>query len=491
MAIFVILTVANYGFFAPFLWKELYEEIAFAVYSFLATWVFVLYIRCAGIDPADSGIYVADDDMPDDKSQDITDTDIIAEPVRRHSSGFFSAVGRFLCGCVVVPDCRGDAQPDEDSLLCSVCDAKVRGYSRHCRTCDKCVDEFDHHCRWLNNCVGKKNYTSFMCLITVSVFWLLVESGVGVAVTVRCFVHKKEMRHLIDEYLGLPFPVFATVVIACTTLSLVALLAVGELFIFHLILIKKGMTTYDYFVAVRAQNEPPASSIDDDQEQITQPPSPLSPVASGRSSLGESMAYPGASLCTDPNQDDVIEEEDVIQHHLETGAAPPRRQVKISPWTLATLDPKQVYEAVAKARASSSVLRPVIPQHNPHIPSSHASGVSTPGSTTQQSNNTAESSGRTIDHTNPTASNEEGSINAVVVAAPTRANMASSDESWDPEAAQGPGIELVTFGRGRRCLATNRELASLRTHPPLGFISHVRAYSIIPELTPTDLEPIE
>lgn len=32
--------------------------------------VFVLYIRCAGIDPADSGIFVEEDDMTDHKSED-------------------------------------------------------------------------------------------------------------------------------------------------------------------------------------------------------------------------------------------------------------------------------------------------------------------------------------------------------------------------------------------------------------------------------------
>lgn len=372
------------------------------------------------------------------------------------------------------------------------------------------------------------------------------------------------MKHVIAENLELGFATFAAIVvkillklkillvcsvffyqwltcflilqIVCTILSFAALVTLGELFFFHLILIQKvlciyiyifffteslyslvtntheactffdmshlllqGMTTYDYVITMRAQTEPPGSSIDDQDDHTTQPPSPIISVASGRNSLGGSMRFGGASLCTPPNQDDIIEE-DVIEHHWETGSVDPdtlsetrpppppnRPQVRINPWKLANLDPKKVSEETAKARASSSVLIPLSSLHNSYRPSSNASGISTPGSTT------------THDQTNPTALNEEGrSINVVVVAGPVRGNDECS-MVWDLEAARyvssssQTGTELVTLGGGGSLAANerlnNNNITPLGTNPPpAGFIRHVRRDSIIPEFLPIDLQ---
>lgn len=65
----------------------------------------------------------------------------------------------------------------------------------------------------------------------------------------------------------------------------------------------QGITTYEYVVALRAQTEPLGSYVDG-LDQTSQPPSPTNSAvtaASGRSSLGLSIQYRGASLCTPPN----------------------------------------------------------------------------------------------------------------------------------------------------------------------------------------------
>ncbi|WCJ44744.1 DHHC-type zinc finger family protein [Euphorbia peplus] len=427
ITVFFLLSVAFYAFFAPFLGKDIYEYVAVGVYSFLALAVFILYVRCTAIDPADPGILLDVDEAEIHKSQHTVDhaghASSIEEPSKiglkdggksdRHGPSWCSKLGVFFCGFLVKEDCRDDGdmftpQFGEDALFCTLCNAEVRKFSKHCRSCDKCVDEFDHHCRWLNNCVGRKNYVTFISLMATSLIWLVVEFGVGVAVLVRCFVDKKGMEHQITEKLGIGFsrPPFASVVAVCTVVSFLATIPLGELFFFHIILIRKGITTYEFVVAMRTQSEPPGPSLDGGDHQQSLPSSPASSAvtaASGRSSIGIGMGlqYKGA-WCTPPRI--FMDHQDEIIPHLEPGRLPstvdpdalqgtekgkrlPQRPVKISAWKLAKLDSNEAIKAAAKARASSSVLRPVSHRHHPynadHLSSSNVSGRSSPVSTDQ------------------------------------------------------------------------------------------------------------
>ncbi|XVF63501.1 hypothetical protein PTKIN_Ptkin09bG0091500 [Pterospermum kingtungense] len=279
----------------------------------------------------------------------------------------------------------------------------VRKFSKHCRSCEKCVDGFDHHCRWLNNCVGRKNYITFVCLMATSLVWLIVEFGVGIAVLVRCFVDRKGTESEISEKLGVGFsrPPFATVVALCTAVSFLATVPLGELFFFHIILIRKGITTYEYVVAMRTQSEPPVQSADagDQQSMPSSPTSSAVTAISGRSSLGMSLQYKGA-WCTPPRI--FMDHQDEIIPHLEPGRLPstvdpdvvqpsdkgkrlPLRPVRISAWKLAKLDSNEAVKAAAKARATSSVLRPIGSRHHSYnvgqLSSSNVSGRSSPIST--------------------------------------------------------------------------------------------------------------
>ncbi|ESQ51962.1 hypothetical protein EUTSA_v10016452mg [Eutrema salsugineum] len=533
ITVYFLLTIAYYAFFAPFLGKKLYEYIAMGVYSFLAFSVLVLYIRCTGIDPADPGIFVEAVNTPAHKSQNsnyVPENAINGVPYARHGSGCCNAIGRFICGCLVIQDCRTDTQQEqsceqEEAMFCSLCNAEVRQFSKHCRSCGKCVDGFDHHCRWLNNCVGQKNYISFVCLMAASFFWLLVEFGVGVAVCVRCFVEQNAMDHLITEKLGLGFslPPFAAIVLVCTTLSFLAIIPLGELFFFHIILIRKGITTYEYVVAVRAQSEPPGPSLDG-QDQNSQPPSPTSSAvtaASGRSSLGLSIQYRGASLCTPPNM--FMDQQDDVIQHLEPGPVrstidpdtltqkkpPQRQQVRINPWKLAKLDSNEASKAAAKARASSSVLLPVSSRHNPYKTSSNVSGICSPASSNHTKNTCSLSPALTRDHFNPmymSSSANESPLNEEESRYAARRNLPTSDESsvvWDPEAgrfvssSQIPGTGLMDSGGGP--LAANERLNNItssrsdgsrrvRGNPLTGYFQQVRSQrgGQLPVFMPTD-----
>ncbi|MCO5552664.1 hypothetical protein L7F22_006180 [Adiantum nelumboides] len=375
-----------YVFLSPFLGSSTLEYVAFVVYSPVAIAVFILYFRSTAIDPSDPG---TDDNCRDDGGQ--------PPPVS-----------------------------EEEALFCTLCNVEVCKLSKHCRNCDKCVDGFDHHCRWLNNCVGRKNYITFVVLMASSLLLLVLNWGTGIAVLVRCIVSKSNIERKILERLGSGFSrtPFAIVVALCTLVALLASIPLGELFFFHLILIKKGITTYEYVMAMRAQSEVQGAP---DGEEKSVPTSPSSSTATGlsrTSSLG--LHYRGA-WCTPPrvfveNQASSIlllpkgtastttkpcspfatglastwshptankvicrlcsplhlfKCKDEVVPHLAPGRVPStvdpdvdnpsmksnsrsqKNVVKISAWKLAKLDPNEAARAAAKARRSSSVLRPL------------------------------------------------------------------------------------------------------------------------------------
>ncbi|XP_020161531.1 probable protein S-acyltransferase 19 isoform X2 [Aegilops tauschii subsp. strangulata] len=386
ITVFFLLVVAFYAFFAPFLGKQILEYVAVGIYTPVAFAVFILYIRCTSINPADPGIMSKFDDGHVNAPESNTglqgtnmpaktgiDINIRMQPLKRRSGCYF---GGFICAFFVKEDCRksddSENQVDaEDALFCTLCNAEVRKFSKHCRSCDKCVDGFDHHCRWLNNCVGRKNYFTFFALMTTSLLWLAIEVGVGIAVLVMCFANTNAEKIIQDKLgNGLTRLPFATIVGIFTLLSLVACVPLGELFFFHMLLIRKGITTYEYVVAMRAMSEVPQDEEEDERANIIYSPTNSATSGfSGGSSLG--LHYKGA-WCTPPR---IFVDQDEVIPHLERGMAPStvdpdatghaerpnkaKRQVKISAWKLAKLDGNEAMKAAARARASSSVLRPV------------------------------------------------------------------------------------------------------------------------------------
>ncbi|KAG8364532.1 hypothetical protein BUALT_Bualt18G0006900 [Buddleja alternifolia] len=434
ITVFCLLVVAFYAFFAPFLGGRIWEYALIGVYSPVALLVFILYVRSTAINPADPGImFKFDPELMNEarerhesisgglnrkfdevsngthsslssasrssfaganssKKGSVESVKSNAQVITPRRNTFCHYFGGIFCAIFVYEDCRKQEEEaeqegtGEDALFCTLCNAEVRKFSKHCRSCDKCVDGFDHHCRWLNNCVGRKNYATFILLMAISLVWLVVEAGVGIAVLVRCFVNKRHMEAEIVDRLGNGFSraPFATVVAICTAVSLLACVPLGELFFFHMILIRKGITTYEYVVAMRAMSEAPAgASVDEELPNFIYSPSGSATTGfSAGSSLG--LQYKGA-WCTPPRvfvdyQEEVAPQlgPGVVPSTVdpdatalgEKGAKGPKRGVRISAWKLAKLDSSEAVKAAAKARASSSVLRPV---DNRRLPDSELS----------------------------------------------------------------------------------------------------------------------
>uniref|UniRef100_A0A0D3H342 S-acyltransferase n=1 Tax=Oryza barthii TaxID=65489 RepID=A0A0D3H342_9ORYZ len=387
ITVFFLLVVAFYAFFAPFLGKQVLEYIAFGIYTPVAFVVFILYIRCTSINPADPGIMskfqngfrnaptsgtgLQDTNLPgrgdvatgtnsptstfksslDGRSNHAglaagDGNNLSSQPPRSSSC---SLVGGLICALFVEEDCRtlvdSEHQADgEDALFCTLCNAE-----------------------WLNNCVGRKNYFTFLALMITSLLWLAIEIGVGIAVLVVCFVNKNSESIIQDKLAnGLTRPPFATIVAIFTLLSIIACIPLGELFFFHMILIRKGITTYEYVVAMRAMSEAPQEEEEEDGVNIVYSPTNSATTGfSGGSSLG--LPYKG-SWCTPPRI--FVDQAGMVPSTIDPDMAGnaeranrAKKQVKISAWKLAKLDTNEAMKAAARARASSSVLRPVDARH--------------------------------------------------------------------------------------------------------------------------------
>jgi hypothetical protein len=155
-----------------------------------------------------------------------------------------------LCAPAKIPD-RTDEQ-----IYCYLCEIHVHSSSKHCRYCDKCVKRFDHHCKWLNTCIGEKNYVYFLAIV-LFVFLLTVESfGLSLAFMIESFAspHQFHVRVLenrrFEHFLGSEISLLALqfILVFSVGILLILLLMLIQLGGFHIMLLWRGLTTYDFII---------------------------------------------------------------------------------------------------------------------------------------------------------------------------------------------------------------------------------------------------
>ncbi|XP_045810654.1 probable protein S-acyltransferase 22 [Trifolium pratense] len=431
IAVFLALGFAFYVFFAPFVGKKIYQYIVTGLYTPLIICVFGLYIWCAGADPADPGVFKSKKylKIPDSKKfSGFKDSKLGRETNSSVNDGNASTIGpksvdkealgtdaslkdaslstekksasprspscflwlfspcAYVCSCSSSHEDSSNQHASEDGMFyCSLCEVEVFKYSKHCRVCDKCVDRFDHHCRWLNNCIGKRNYRKFFTLMVAALLLLILQWLTGIVVLICCFLKRKEFSVDVSSKLGSSFSLvpFVIVVAVCTMLAMIATLPLVQLFFFHILLIKKGISTYDYIIALREQ----------DQQGVGGQQSPqMSPVSSitGLSSASSFSTFHRGQWCTPPrmfvdDQFDVVPPETASVSSLGKKSIreePVKKKnpgaVKISPWTLARLNAEEVSKAAAEARKKSKILQPVVRHNNEpfRLEADHNSGSS-------------------------------------------------------------------------------------------------------------------
>ncbi|WZZ06512.1 hypothetical protein YC2023_092433 [Brassica napus] len=360
VAVFLALGFAFYVFFAPFVGSKIHQYIAMGIYTPLITCVVGLYIWCAASDPADRGVFRSkkylkvpeNGKLPQSKGskdgcggakshdstcvqdqENGTNTKKLDSSQRSCFLRVLCSPCALICGCCSGRDESSEQQMSEDGMFyCSLCEVEVYKYSKHCRVCDKCVDRFDHHCRWLNNCIGKRNYRKFFSLMISAIFLAV-----------------------------------------CTLLAMLATLPLAQLFFFHILLIKKGISTYDYIVALREQEQELEAGGGQQSPQMS-----MISSFTGLSSASSFNTFHRGAWCTPPrlfleDQFDVVPPENASvssygkKSVVEERVKKKNQPVKISPWTLARLNAEEVSKAAAEARKKSKIIKPVARRENPFV----------------------------------------------------------------------------------------------------------------------------
>eukprot|EP00879_Flechtneria_rotunda_P011181 GHRR01011679.1.p1 GENE.GHRR01011679.1~~GHRR01011679.1.p1 ORF type:complete len:328 (+),score=62.25 GHRR01011679.1:1038-2021(+) len=171
--------------------------------------------------------------------------------------------GAYLVTCLKDPADHGVYTFEAGLLFCDQCQRYVQRTSKHCKTCDKCVVGFDHHCKWVNNCIGSKNYLSFLVLLMSICSMLAVQLGCGIYLLIKCFTAADDIAaRLTATYPAAVDPKgYAAAILLYSLLMALALYPLADLLLLHVVLICRGMTTWDYIMANKeAVPEPRALS---------------------------------------------------------------------------------------------------------------------------------------------------------------------------------------------------------------------------------------
>lgn len=152
-------------------------------------------------------------------------------------------------------------QPSDDDFDCSwhcnMCDCYVNPRSKHCRICNKCVDVFDHHCMWLNNCIGKKNYSAFVVTITSVAVMLAIVLGSVVYLITDYFVNPEafQQRLRLHPITNLPKEAMLGLILALIAINGPLFMLDLQLVLLHVFLWSQNLTTFDYIMHKRSQQD--------------------------------------------------------------------------------------------------------------------------------------------------------------------------------------------------------------------------------------------
>ncbi|KAG7619289.1 Palmitoyltransferase DHHC domain [Arabidopsis suecica] len=380
--IYSVLVAAFYVFLGFFLGNRIAVIALLSVFSSVAVSVIVLFVRCTAIDPTDK---TSAKKKRKDKSKGVLMKLRVKVVLSQVVVRFFRRLERkilrnFLRRTYLDPwkssvqlepllpfplvmkdddSVTPDPKEEDDISYCSLCDLEVKRSSKHCRTCNRCVEGFDHHCRWLNNCVGKKNYTTFILLMVFVLLMLIIEGGTALAVFVRCFVDKKGMEMELKRRLYVAFPqwALATISIILVLFTAYGSAAMGQLFLFHVVLIRKGMRTYDYILAMKEENQftevDPFDELDSSSDESSDFDSPerLRPT------------FISKFMCRKANENQqrlsIKIEGDERSPSSTLINKKPGFHVSINPWKLITLSSEKALQAAEKAKERLRKTKPV------------------------------------------------------------------------------------------------------------------------------------
>ncbi|XP_071468924.1 palmitoyltransferase ZDHHC11-like [Marmota flaviventris] len=230
--IFLVMCVTTFGIFIPFLPLD-WKLAAYAVMGAVFLFHMLVHLIAVTIDPAEVNVRL--------KSY--------AQPVPTFD--------------------RSEHAHVIQNQYCHLCEVTVSEKAKHCSSCNKCVSGFDHHCKWLNNCVGSRNYWFFFTSVASALCGLFCLMVLLLYVVIQNFVNPsmlrmdplyKDVRSSNQWLLFLPLcPVQVKTPVVFFVLTVVLLLGstsfvlLGHLLVFHLYLMAKHLSTFEYMMQTRFQ----------------------------------------------------------------------------------------------------------------------------------------------------------------------------------------------------------------------------------------------
>ena len=156
-----------------------------------------------------------------------------------------------VCGAIDPADdyvitCNNEGHGDQSRVYCYLCEINVGLTSKHCRYCDKCVVGFDHHCVWLNTCIGTKNYHWFFATVISSGMLCTLSLGLSLALLIESFTSSVRIQAL--PYFMIPVAGIQALLFLSLFLLLGWVSMIYQLGTFHIYLVCRGISTYDFIV---------------------------------------------------------------------------------------------------------------------------------------------------------------------------------------------------------------------------------------------------
>lgn len=164
-------------------------------------------------------------------------------------------------------------QDESENIYCYVCEKAVNKTSKHCKFCRKCITAFDHHCKWLNTCIGEANYRYFLA----AVFGITVTTTVSLALSMAYVIESWAYSDRIEcrgeeSYMAITLLGTRVVAIISTVFLLPLVAMVYQLAGFHIMLVSKDLTTYEYIIQEnkkqKARREKAAAEMKDKRDEL-------------------------------------------------------------------------------------------------------------------------------------------------------------------------------------------------------------------------------